>query len=90
MQAEIGRISDVQFLGRGYYHVEFANAESIMKLLQLKIIGVKGSRIRFMPWEHGLDAVADVAEEDIFQYTAVFSGPWEGVCPYATKVGIDD
>ena len=57
-----------------------------MKLLQLKKVIAKGSRIRFLPWEHGFDAVAAAAEEDVFKFRAVFSGPWEGVCPYVTKV----
>ena len=29
LQVEIGRIKDVQFLGRGYYHVEFQDEASV-------------------------------------------------------------
>jgi hypothetical protein len=41
-----------------------------MTLLQLKRVTVKG----FMPWNHGFDVAAAIAEEDMFHFTAVFPG----------------
>ncbi len=47
MQDRVGKIVDVQILGRGFYHVEFAEVESVMALLQLKLMDVRGSRVVF-------------------------------------------
>ena len=49
MQDRVGKIVDVQILGRGFYHVEFAEVESVMALLQLKLMDVRGSRVVFSP-----------------------------------------
>ena len=40
MQDRVGKIEDVQILGRSFYHVEFAEVEYVMELLQLKHMDV--------------------------------------------------
>ena len=41
-----------------------------------------------MPWEHGFDAVATTAEEEIFQFTAIFPGLGKEYIPMLPKLGL--
>ena len=54
-QDELHRIVDIQFLGRGCYHVEFLVVDMVMKLLQLGSTRINGILLHFLQWEPGFD-----------------------------------
>jgi hypothetical protein len=41
LQTQITTIIDIQFLGRGFYHIEFTKLESVRKLLSLESVNVE-------------------------------------------------
>lgn len=52
-----------------------------MKLLQLKRVNARGSLILFMPWDHGFDVGAVVAD-NVFQFTTSLLG----LCPDTNEI----
>ena len=73
LQAEIGRIEDVQFLGRGYYHVEFQDEASVQVLLAMKFVDIRGAWVKFQEWKHGFDPMRET-QHDFLVITASFPG----------------
>ena len=59
--SEVGKIVDVQALGRGFYQVEFEAAESAAKVLQLSPLSLRGARAHFRPWFHGFNPTVESA-----------------------------
>ena len=57
--AEIGKIVDIQPLGRGYYQVEFLTLEMATKVRERSPLAIQNSLIHFYPWRHGFSTAAD-------------------------------
>ena len=73
MNGLIGRITDVQFMGRGFYHVELDTIESVEMMLEHSPLDVRGARAFVMPWKQGFNLVEAIRKGDqIFQLTIVF------------------
>ena len=53
--AEVGKIADVQLLGRGFYQVEFETQESAARIIELSPLALRAARAHFRPWVHGFD-----------------------------------
>jgi hypothetical protein len=41
LQTQITTIIDIQFLGRGFYHIQFTEVESVRKILSLESVNVE-------------------------------------------------
>ena len=75
MHGLIGRIIDVQFMGRGFYHVELDTIESVGIMLEHSPLDVRGARAFVMPWKQGFNPVEAIRKGDrIFPLTIVFPG----------------
>ena len=77
---------DIQFLGKGCYHVEFLVAEIVMKLLRMGSTRINGIRMHFLQWEPGFDLNA-VSEHlsNYFVFSVMFPGlpkEWRPVMPH--------
>ena len=59
---ETDNIIDIQFMSRGCYHVEFADEESVTKLLAIKEAGVEGAWLSFYKWSHNIK-VDDILQD---------------------------
>ena len=71
----IGRIMDVQFMGRGFYHVELDTIESVGMMLEHSPLDVRSARALVMPWKPGFNMVEAIWRGDrIFPLTIVFPG----------------
>ena len=72
---ETNNIVDIQFMTRGCYHVEFADEESVTKLLAIKEAGVEGAWLSFYKWSHNIN-VDDILkdQESTMLFTAIFPG----------------
>ena len=57
--AEVGKIRDVQILGRGFYQVEFEEQESATKAIGMSPLLVRGARVHLRSWFHGFDPATD-------------------------------
>ena len=82
---ETNNIVDIQFMTRGCYHVEFADEESVTKLLAIKEAGVEGAWLSFYKWSHNIN-VDDILkdQESTMLFTAIFPGlrkEWRNVLP---------
>ena len=82
---ETDNIVDIQFMSRGCYHVEFADEESVTKLLAIKEAGVEGAWLSFYKWSHNIK-VDDILQdqESTMLFTAIFPGlrkEWRNVLP---------
>jgi hypothetical protein len=70
-----GRIKDIQFLGKGFYHVEVDTIDAVSNLLQHSPIDIRGARAFVMPWKQGFNPVEVLHKgERIFPITVVFPG----------------
>ena len=72
---EADNILDIQFMSRGYYHVEFASEESVTKLLAIKEAGVEGAWLSFHKWSHNVkvdDILKD--QESNMVFNTIFPG----------------
>ena len=91
-QEELSRVVDIQFLGKGCYHVEFLVAEIVMKLLRMGSTRINGIRMHFLQWEPGFDLNA-VSEHlsNYFVFSVMFPGlpkEWRLVMPHmASSIG---
>ncbi|MCO5572365.1 hypothetical protein L7F22_026118 [Adiantum nelumboides] len=61
--ADVGKILDVQFLGRGHYQIEFESPQSVAQVLAMSPLDIRGARAFFCPWSHGFDPAA-ATEQD--------------------------
>ena len=82
---EMANILDIQFMSRGCYHVEFADEDSVSKLLAIKEAGVEGAWISFHKWSHNVkvDEILQDQESSMI-FTAIFPGlrkEWRNVLP---------
>ena len=82
---ETDNIVDIQFMSRGCYHVEFADEESVTKLLAIKETGVEGAWLSFHKWSHNIrvDEILQDQESSMV-FTAIFPGlrkEWRNVLP---------
>ena len=56
--AEVGKIADVQLLGRGFYQVEFEAQKAAAHVLELSPLALRATQAHFRPWVHGFDPTA--------------------------------
>ena len=82
---EMANILDIQFMSRGCYHVEFADEDSVSKLLAIKVACVEGAWISFHKWSHNVkvDEILQDQESSMI-FTAIFPGlrkEWRNVLP---------
>ena len=55
LQGELAQIIDIQFLGKGCYHVEFNSCDMVDKLLLVGRVKMKGVWMQFLKWYAGFD-----------------------------------
>ena len=55
LQGELAPIIDIQFLGKGYYHIEFNSGNMVDKLLLMGSVKIKGIWMQFLKWYAGFD-----------------------------------
>ena len=92
--AEVGKIADVQLLGRGFYQVEFETEESAARIIELSPLALRAARAHFRPWIHGFDpAAADSSssfipkEERGFPVTVCLPGLRREYLPLLPQIG---
>ena len=82
---EMANILDIQFMSRGCYHVEFADEDSVSKLLAVKEAGVEGAWISFWKWSHNINVDEILqGQESRMIFTAIFPDlrkEWRNVLP---------
>ena len=59
---EISTVVDIQFMGKGCYHLEFTDPLSVDRLLKIKHTSLQGGWISFYKWTH------NVVADDILQH----------------------
>ena len=88
LHMEINVIKDVQFLGRGYYHIEFANTESVSMVLASNPLDLRGAQALFSPWYHGFNAQEAAKRDDkLFKVIAVFPNLPKEYIPFMSRIG---
>ena len=85
--ADVGRITDVQILGRGFYQVEFVDAQSVATVLSMSPLAIQGACIFFTPWCHGFDPAAEAAKERLISMTVCFRGLRREYLPLLSRIG---
>ena len=55
LQGELAPIIDIQFLGKGCYHIEFNSGNMVDKLLLMGSVKIKGIWMQFLKWYAGFD-----------------------------------
>ena len=91
--SEVGKITDVQLLGRGFYQVEFESQEAAARVLQMSPLALRSSRAHFRQWVHGFDPTDQVAssfvplEERGFPVTACFPVLRREYLPHLPQLG---
>ena len=55
LQGELAQIIDIQFLGKGCYHVEFNSYDMVDKFLLVGSVKMKGVWMQFLKWYAGFD-----------------------------------
>ncbi len=73
MQQGAEVIQDVQFLGRGFYHIEFVDASTVQGILGMNPLDLRGAKAFFSPWHSGFNAEEAAKNgEKIFKVCAYF------------------
>ena len=49
-------IQDIQFLGKGYYHIVFMQSETMHTILNMNHLDLRGAKAFFSPWYNGFNA----------------------------------
>ena len=85
---EISTVVDIQFMGKGCYHLEFTDPSLVDRLLNIKHTSLLGSWISFYRWIH------NVVADDILQhkeahmiFTTVFPGLKKEWHPVLAQIG---
>ena len=72
---EINNIVDIQFMGKGCFHLEFTDSASVDRLLAIKHTSLHGSWISFYRWTHNVVAEEILQHKEAHMiFTAVFPG----------------
>ena len=53
---EINNVVDIQFMGKGCYHLEFIDPSYVACLLKIKNTSLQGAWISFYKWTHNMVA----------------------------------
>lgn len=91
--AEVGKIIDIQLLGRGFYQVEFESQEAAARVIQMSPLALRSSRAHFRQWTHGFDPTDQGSssfvpqEERGFPVTACFPGLRREYLPLLPPLG---
>ena len=75
LKIQTGRISDIQFLGRDFYLLQFDSPDCVERLLTSNPLDVRGTRLLFLKWHPGFKP--DEAARNMpraFRITASFPG----------------
>ena len=72
--ADVGKIVDVQTLGRSFYQIEFEASDMAARVLQLSPLTLRAGRAYFRPWRHGFDPTTEVVEEASFPVSVCLPG----------------
>ena len=72
--ADVGKIVDVQTLGRSFYQIEFEAPDMAARVLQLSPLTLRAGRAYFRPWRHGFDPTTEVVEEPSFPVSVCLPG----------------
>ena len=72
--ADVGKIVDVQTLGRSFYQIEFEAPDMAARVLQLSPLTLRAGRAYFRPWRHGFDPTTEVVEEASFPVSVCLPG----------------
>ena len=68
-------VVDIQFMGKGCYHLEFTDPSSVDRLLKIKHTSLHGSRISFYRWTHNVVADAILQHKEVHMiFTVIFPG----------------
>jgi hypothetical protein len=67
-------ITDVQLMGKGFYHIKFSKAENVRWLLATNPLDLRGAQAFFSEWYQGFN-VADTDKRTTFRITVVFPSP---------------
>ena len=87
LQAEIGKVCEVHFMGRGFYHVELETPESVSKVLAMSPLDLRGARAVMYSWKPGFDPNHAIASGKMsFPITVIFPGIRHGYFPMLTSV----
>ena len=72
---EVNNVVDIQFMGKGCYHLEFSDHLSVGRLLEIKHTSLEGAWISFYKWNHNV-SVDDILKnkEAHMIFTAIFPG----------------
>ena len=72
---EVNNVVDIQFMGKGCYHLEFSDHLSVDQLLEIKHTSLEGAWISFYKWNHNV-SVDDILKqkEAHMIFTAIFPG----------------
>ena len=49
-------IQDIQFLGKGYYHIVFKQPETVQTILNMNPLDLREAKAFFSPWYNGFNA----------------------------------
>ena len=91
--AEVGKIVDIQILGRGFYQVEFETGEAATRVVSLSPLALGSARVHFRAWAHDFDPASDAASSFIpagdrgFPVTACFPGLRREYLPLLPQIG---
>ena len=73
LQLEAETIKSIQFLGKGFYHIEFMQASTVQMILGMNPLDLRGAKAFFSPWQHGFNAEEAAKKGDkIFKITTIF------------------
>ena len=75
LKIQTGRISDIQYLGCGFYLLQFDSPDCVEHLLTSNPLNVRGTRLLFLKWHPGFKP--DEAARNMpraFRITASFPG----------------
>ena len=72
---EVNNVVDIQFMGKGCYHLEFSDHSSVGRLLEIKHTSLEGAWISFYKWNHNVTADDILKNKEAHMiFTAIFPG----------------
>ena len=72
---EVNNVVDIQFMGKGCYHLEFSDHSSVGQLLEIKHTSLEGAWISFYKWNHNVIAEDILKNKEAHMiFTAIFPG----------------
>jgi hypothetical protein len=73
LQTEASKIKDIQFMGKGFYYIEFSQQETVVRMLECKFLDLKGAQAMLLPWHQGFNTTeAATQTENMAKVMAIF------------------